>query len=465
MRAPVPGRAHLRGGRTRPCLLPWPPACSPSDLAARRRQAPDLVAYLQQALGRSCTRHTSALGQPPPRHPARRPPARHRRPPKAPAGPQQTRGPRSRRTPRLSTPAEPPVAPNPCVGRRSDCSDSDCESISPVPQPSYLDAVSWGSPAWRAFPDRAGPSSHPGTQVIEEQPVEAVQISAVARPPGTKRRRRRRGNRAIGRGRGANTAPRANQEHVPVHLRLGNRVDGGSQSGDERVPTYLRLGHRVPPRCRRWISAPDANGWQEVLSRNPIGQRNAAATRAPRPHRRRRLPDALRDRNYYSPGSGTLYFDRRSLGVKPMEVVFDSGSTYTYFTAQPYQAVVSALKGGLSKSLKQVSDPSLPLCWKGPKAFKSVFDVKKEFKSLFLSFASAKNAVMEIPPENYLIVTKNGNVCLGILDGTAAKLSFNVIGDITMQDQMVIYDNEKSQLGWARGACTRSAKSILSSFP
>jgi len=26
-----------------------------------------------------------------------------------------------------------------------------------------------------------------------------------------------------------------------------------------------------------------------------------------------------------------------------MEVVFDSGSTYTYFTAQPYQAVVSAV--------------------------------------------------------------------------------------------------------------------------
>jgi hypothetical protein len=65
------------------------------------------------------------------------------------------------------------------------------------------------------------------------------------------------------------------------------------------------------------------------------------------------------------------------------------------------------LKGGLSKSLKQVSDQSLPLCWKGQKAFKSVFDVKKEFKSLFLNFASGKNAVMEIPPENYLIVTVN----------------------------------------------------------
>jgi hypothetical protein len=67
--------------------------------------------------------------------------------------------------------------------------------------------------------------------------------------------------------------------------------------------------------------------------------------------------------------------------------------------------LVLQLKAGLSNSLKQVSDPSLPLCWKGQKVFKSVSDVKKDFKSLFLSFA--KNSVMEIPPENYLIVTVN----------------------------------------------------------
>lgn len=115
------------------------------------------------------------------------------------------------------------------------------------------------------------------------------------------------------------------------------------------------------------------------------------------------------------------------------------------------------IKGSLSKSLKQVSDPSLPLCWKGQKAFKSVSDVKKDFKSL--QFIFGKNAVMDIPPENYLIITvsirrfywqlemnyffllkmmakffflcmwqKNGNVCLGILDGSAAKLSFSIIG-------------------------------------
>ncbi|EEE51772.1 hypothetical protein OsJ_33215 [Oryza sativa Japonica Group] len=157
--------------------------------------------------------------------------------------------------------------------------------------------------------------------------------------------------------------------------------------------------------------------------------------------------------NYYSPGSATLYFDRHSLGMNPMDVVFDSGSTYTYFTAQPYQATVYAIKGGLSStSLEQVSDPSLPLCWKGQKAFESVFDVKKEFKSLQLNFGN--NAVMEIPPENYLIVTEYGNVCLGILHG--CRLNFNIIGDITMQDQMVIYDNEREQLGWIRGSCDGS---------
>ena len=43
--------------------------------------------------------------------------------------------------------------------------------------------------------------------------------------------------------------------------------------------------------------------------------------------------------------------------------------------------------------------------------------------------------------------------------------AFYPFADITMQDQMVIYDNEKAQLGWIRGSCSRSPKSIMSSFP
>lgn len=65
------------------------------------------------------------------------------------------------------------------------------------------------------------------------------------------------------------------------------------------------------------------------------------------------------------------------------------------------------LKDSLSKTLEEEPDTSLPLCWKGQEPFKSVLDVRKEFKSLVLNFASGKKTLMEIPPENYLIVTVN----------------------------------------------------------
>jgi hypothetical protein len=65
------------------------------------------------------------------------------------------------------------------------------------------------------------------------------------------------------------------------------------------------------------------------------------------------------------------------------------------------------LKGEVSRTLEEVSGRSLPLCWKGQEPFKYVLDVKKEFKSLVLNFASGKKTLMEIPTENYLFVTVN----------------------------------------------------------
>lgn len=63
------------------------------------------------------------------------------------------------------------------------------------------------------------------------------------------------------------------------------------------------------------------------------------------------------------------------------------------------------LKASLSKSLKEVSDPTLlPVCWKGPKPFKSVDDLKKEFKPL-VSLKFHHGVTMTIHPENYLIIT------------------------------------------------------------
>ena len=123
-----------------------------------------------------------------------------------------------------------------------------------------------------------------------------------------------------------------------------------------------------------------------------------------------------------------------------MEVIFDSGSTYTHLPEDLQAQLVAAvgyapnhsaisqvscmitdiirykthdmwwilqLKASLSRSLKEVRDPSqLHPCWKGPGGFKSSDDLKKEFKSV-MSLKFHNGATMIIPPEKYFIVTVN----------------------------------------------------------
>ena len=175
------------------------------------------------------------------------------------------------------------------------------------------------------------------------------------------------------------------------------------------------------------------------------------------------------------------------------------------------------VKDTLHKSLTRVhADDTMILCWKGPKKFRSIHEVKPLFKSIFLVFDQGnRTSNLEIAPENYLIisvgtqlptseqqVTIHGshrslklmflclcslqghkNVCFGILPHDKLGQTTMILGgmhlrhtfawsrelgpldhstdfcsscafaDITMQDRIVIYDNEGSQIGWAHHSC------------
>ncbi|KAK9096087.1 hypothetical protein Sjap_021584 [Stephania japonica] len=163
---------------------------------------------------------------------------------------------------------------------------------------------------------------------------------------------------------------------------------------------------------------------------------------------------------HYSPGPAELFYGKQSTGVKSLPIIFDSGSSYTYFNRLAYQVFLALLQKSLvGKPLNVAADKTLSICWKGAKPFKSVLDVKQYFTPVTLSFANKKSQ-LEIPPENYLIVSSLGNVCLGILNGTEIGLgNMNLIGDISLQNQLVIYDNEKQQIGWIRADCNRLPKS------
>ncbi|KAG5528976.1 hypothetical protein RHGRI_029588 [Rhododendron griersonianum] len=173
------------------------------------------------------------------------------------------------------------------------------------------------------------------------------------------------------------------------------------------------------------------------------------------------------DYSHYSPGYAELTIGGKGTGCKNILVLFDSGSSYTYLNSQAYQAFISSLRKELSgKPLREEpNDKTLPLCWKGKKPFKNILDVKKHFKPLALSFSNGWRAKsqFEIPPEAYLIISSKGNVCLGILNGSEVGLeNENVIGDISMLDKMVIYDNEKQVMGWVSASCDRPPTSKAS---
>ncbi|KAK1433345.1 hypothetical protein QVD17_10255 [Tagetes erecta] len=161
---------------------------------------------------------------------------------------------------------------------------------------------------------------------------------------------------------------------------------------------------------------------------------------------------------HYSLGTAELYVGGKTSGIKGLPIVFDSGSTYTYFNAKAYKSLVSMLMNDIKG--KQIynanDDKTLPLCWKGSKPFKSIQDIKSVFKPIMLSFAKSKHVRFQMDPEAYLIISEHGNACLGILNGSEVGLeNINLIGDISFHDKIIIYDNENQQIGWAPVNCKK----------
>uniref|UniRef100_A0A803P6M2 Peptidase A1 domain-containing protein n=1 Tax=Cannabis sativa TaxID=3483 RepID=A0A803P6M2_CANSA len=142
------------------------------------------------------------------------------------------------------------------------------------------------------------------------------------------------------------------------------------------------------------------------------------------------------------------------------QVVFDSGSSYTYFSKEPYSDLVASLEDlSVVGLVRDFSDPSLPICWQAKMPLRSVADVKQFFKTITLQFGSSWWIVstrLRIPPEGYLIISSKGNVCLGILDGSKVHDgSSTILGDISMRGHLVVYDNENQKIGWTNSGCVK----------
>lgn len=152
----------------------------------------------------------------------------------------------------------------------------------------------------------------------------------------------------------------------------------------------------------------------------------------------------------------------REQAGKLTRVIFDSGSSYTYFPHEIYTSLIASLEAVSPGFVHDESDQTLPFCMKPNFPVRSVDDVKQLFKPLLLHFSKAWFVIprtFAISPENYLIINDKGNVCLGVLDGTEIGHSSTiVIGDVSLRGKLVAYDNDENQIGWAQSDCTRLQK-------
>ncbi|CAI0449596.1 unnamed protein product [Linum tenue] len=173
--------------------------------------------------------------------------------------------------------------------------------------------------------------------------------------------------------------------------------------------------------------------------------------------------------DFYQAQIMKLSYGSRSLSLggqdnRHRRVVFDSGSSFTYLPKDAYSELVASLKEVAKVGLTQdTSDQTLPLCWRAEFPIRSVADVKQHFKTLTLQFGSKWwiiSRMFRIHPEGYLIISKGGNVCLGILDGSEVLDGSTIIlGDISMRGQLVVYDNEKNRIGWMHSDCAKPKRS------
>lgn len=171
--------------------------------------------------------------------------------------------------------------------------------------------------------------------------------------------------------------------------------------------------------------------------------------------------------NYYGSEVFGISYGDQQLSVRGQrrnvgQVVFDTGSTYTYLPNEAYTNMITSLKSVPNVFVRDDSDATLPVCWRADFPVRSVKDVAHLFEPLTLQFGKRwwiMPTEFTIPPEGYLVVNKKGNVCLGVLNGSEVlDGSIIILGDISLRGKLVVYDNVQQRIGWAESDCAKPEK-------
>ncbi|XP_062094493.1 aspartic proteinase nepenthesin-1 [Humulus lupulus] len=124
-------------------------------------------------------------------------------------------------------------------------------------------------------------------------------------------------------------------------------------------------------------------------------------------------------------------------------LIIDSGTTITYLEKKAFDIVKEEFTSQINLPVDKTGSQGLDLCFNLPKDSTSV-EVPK------LSFHFKNDAVLELPPENYILSDSTlGVLCLAL--GSSSGMS--IFGNIQQQNLLVVHDLSKETLSFVPTQC------------
>ncbi|XP_073133381.1 aspartic proteinase 36-like [Henckelia pumila] len=161
---------------------------------------------------------------------------------------------------------------------------------------------------------------------------------------------------------------------------------------------------------------------------------------------------------HYNVNLQSIYVDGKKLSIDPSVfatsedggTIVDSGTTLAYFPQEAYDTFVQAITQSVSQSVQ-------PFTYKGNQCYITNSSISEIFPPVALNFGGA--VTMKLTPINYLLQENSRRQsaevwCIGIQP--ISGQGFTILGDIILQNKIVVYDLAAQRIGWMNSNCSLS---------
>ncbi|GKV16623.1 hypothetical protein SLEP1_g27243 [Rubroshorea leprosula] len=167
---------------------------------------------------------------------------------------------------------------------------------------------------------------------------------------------------------------------------------------------------------------------------------------------------------YYNINLQSISVNGRKLAIDPSVfatsnnsgTIVDSGTTLVVLAETAYDVVIDSINSTVLPSALQTITEQFSWNEEQCYSFKSSDNVPTIFPQVSFNFSDGASMILN--PQDYLLLQKNTNGvatwCLGF--GKIPGSEQTILGDVILQDKIVIYDLDNQTVGWVNYDCSQS---------